>query len=358
MSKKRITVLVVDDSAFARKVIREVLSRDSEIEVVGIARDGLEALEKIAELHPDVVTLDLVMPDLDGLGVLKALKGLSQVPKVVIVSVSGSDAELAMEALQMGAVDLVTKPTPLPTDRLYELSDELVKKVKAVAAARAINDIAAADYEALGPAASRAHTLAKANLIVIGTSTGGPQALTQFFKNLPEGFSIPIAVALHIPAGYTTHLAARISQNSPVPLVEAYNGLELKSGQAVIAPGGMHMKIVQREDHYIAQISSEPSDSLYHPSIDILFKSAAEAAAGNLIGIVLTGMGNDGTEGARLIKAAGGVVLAESEASCVVFGMPRSVIEADLCAAEAPLAQIPQLLLDFIYGDKRQSEFQ
>lgn len=347
MDNKRIRVLIVDDSAFARKVIREVLSGDTDIEVLGIARDGLDAIEKIAQLKPDVITLDLVMPDLDGLGVLKMLSNLEDPPKVIIVSASGSDAELTIEALQNGAFDLVTKPTALPTDRLYELSSELVEKVKAAAVAKAERKVTTGfkrDVKAL-PLEIKKENI-QARLIVIGTSTGGPQALTQFFKMLPAEFPIPIAVALHIPAGYTAQLALRITQNSAVSLIEAYTGLELKAGQAVIAPGGKHLKIIARENSFFAHVSVEPSETLYHPSVDLLFESAATAAGNTALGILLTGMGSDGTQGAKLIKNAGGIVLAESESSCVVYGMPRSAIEAHVTDAQAPLEKMVGLLLE------------
>jgi two-component system chemotaxis response regulator CheB len=357
MATKMIRVLVVDDSAFARKVIREVLSRDPAIEVVGIARDGLEALERVTELQPDVITLDLVMPDLDGVGFLKALAKLSISPKVVVVTVSSADAELAIEALQLGAVDIVTKPTPLPTDRLYELSSELVQKVKAVALAFPRRQPKDEDLKIKEFIPKISYGRVSTELVVVGTSTGGPQALTQFFKMLPADFTIPIAVALHIPAGYTAPLAARISQHSAVQMVEAHNGLELKPGQAVIAPGGMHLRIKSREGRLYAEVSPEPLQSLYHPSVDILFKSAASSAGASAIGIILTGMGNDGTEGAKAIKDAGGMMLAESASSCVVYGMPRSVIEAGLSDAEAPIEGMVRLLLNKVSASEKSANF-
>ena len=353
VTSKRIRVLVVDDSAFARKVIREVLSRDAEIEVVGIARDGLEALEKIGELKPDVVTLDLLMPELDGLGVLRALPSESA-PSVVIVSVSGSETELAIEALQNGAVELVTKPTPLPTDRLYELSSDLITKVKAAAIAK--TRIIKAPTGGLQSGKLRIHSplqishpTTPTRFVAIGTSTGGPQALTYLFKALPAGLPVPLAIALHIPAGYTAPLAARLSQLSAVTVKEAFDGMELISGQAVIAPGGMHLGI--RSDHgkLFATVSREPIGSLHFPSIDILFESVAKHVGAGALGVILTGMGDDGTRGSRAIREAGGRILAESATSCVVYGMPRSIIEAGLASDVASLDGIPELLVDHIY---------
>lgn len=339
-----IRVLVVDDSAFARKVIREVLSRDPGIDVVGIARDGLEALEKISELKPDVVTLDLIMPDLDGLSVLRALKD-HDAPRVIVVSISGSESEIAVEALQNGAVEVVTKPTPLATDRLYELRNELVEKVKAAAIAKPRHRTATP--AALKPAPVSAPKAASAcKLIVIGTSTGGPQALTDLFKALPSGLPVPMAIALHIPAGYTGPLAARLDQASAVTVREAKDGMELLPGQAVIAPGGMHLRIRSVEGKFFASVTGDPADSLYRPSVDVLFESAAQAAGSGAMGVIMTGMGDDGLRGSGAIRAAGGRLLAESESSCVVYGMPRSVIEAGLTDANAPLESLPRLIVE------------
>lgn len=343
-----IRVLIIDDSAFARKAIREVLSRDPAIEIVGIARDGLEGLEKISTLRPDVVTLDLIMPELDGLGVLEALQSTWS-PKVIVVSVSGSETELAIRALHMGAVDVVAKPTALASDKLYELSDELIGKVKVAMQARPRAEVAATtavSKRAIALPRSRS----SAQLLVIGTSTGGPQAISELFKTLPANLPMVIAVALHIPEGYTTSLAARITQASAIKMSEAVNGAELVAGDAVIAPGGQHLKIQNRSGRFYAIVTREPSESLHHPSVDVLFASAAKAGGAGVIGLIMTGMGSDGLEGSRSVRAAGGKILAESASSCVVYGMPRTVIEAGLANAEAPLPDLSSLVVRHAYG--------
>ncbi len=339
MTTQPIRVLVVDDSAFARKVIREVLSSDSMIEVVGYARDGLDALEKIEELKPDVITLDLVMPDLDGIGVLRALPKTCT-SKIIVVSVSGPDSELVIEALHLGAIDVVTKPTASPTDRLYDLSAELIGKVKAANLARP-----RVFLEGEAKPEKVAGFSKKFQLMVLGTSTGGPQAISEIFKTLPGNFPIPLVIALHIPDGYTTPLALRISRTSELPLIEAVDGMELVAHRAYIAPGGKHLLIKKVNQRLYASITLEPVESLYHPSINILFESAVEQVGGEVIGVVLTGMGNDGTIGAQAIKKAGGRVLAESASSCVVYGMPRSVIESGASTEEAPLEKMANLML-------------
>jgi two-component system chemotaxis response regulator CheB len=346
---ERIRVLVADDSAFARKVVREVLSASPKIEVVGIARDGLEALERIEELKPDVLTLDLLMPHLDGIGVLRALP-LANRPRVVVVSISDEDSALGVEALHLGALDVVQKPTALATDRLYELGAELVAKVTAAAGARIIDPSALPPRAPVSlPARGRRET----TLVVIGTSTGGPQALARLLAELPGDFPAPIAIALHIPEGYTRSLAERLNGHCALEVVEAQDGMELRPGLAVVAPGGNHLtfarkggKLLARVDRKVGPAADRLSASGLHvPSVDMLFESAVAEMGRGVMAVVLTGMGDDGLEGAKKIRGAGGAVLTEAESSCVVFGMPRSVLEAGLSTGEAPLERMAALMV-------------
>jgi two-component system, chemotaxis family, protein-glutamate methylesterase/glutaminase len=336
-----IRVLVVDDSAFARKVLREALSRAEGLEVVGTARDGLDALEKIAELRPDVVTLDLVMPGLDGVGVLKALTG-PQPPRVVVVSMADSESALAVAAMQAGAVELVHKPTALATDRLYELADELVAKVRIAAGARPLSPWEPDADPAVSP---RAYA-APAPLVVVGTSTGGPQALTRLLTQLPADFPSPLAIALHIPPGYTQALAERLNTQCALEVLEASEGLALRPGRVVLARAGMHLKLEGRGEACVARLDLEPLTTPHRPAVDVLFESAARAWGPDVLAVVLTGMGNDGLAGARHVRAAGGQVLTEAASSCVVYGMPRSVDEAGLSAAQVPLEHMVAALLE------------
>jgi two-component system, chemotaxis family, protein-glutamate methylesterase/glutaminase len=338
----RIRTLVVDDSAFARKVLRESLSRDPDIEVVGIARDGIEALEKIAELSPDVITLDLVMPNLDGLGVLRALDG-AQRPRVVIVSISDAESELGIEALENGAVELVHKPTATANDRLYDLSRELAAAVLAASQARPRRP---------GPPRAPAEVAAvpapgprRTGIVVLGTSTGGPQALTRVLRDLPADFPVPIAMVLHIPTGYTEALARRLDTICALDVREASEGLELRPGLAVLARAGEHLKLERSGQWGIAHLALEPSATPHRPSVDVLFASAAAAYGSGTLAVVLTGMGDDGLAGSRLIHHAGGRVVTEAESSCIVYGMPRCVAEAGLAEAQAPLEEIAELLV-------------
>ncbi len=338
-----IRVLVVDDSAFARKVLRETLAAAPGIEVVDIARDGLEALEKIAMLRPDVVTLDLTMPGLDGVGVMAALPH-DDPPRVVLVSVSGRDNAQCVEALQMGAVELVQKPTALATDRLYTLGEALVRAVRAAASARPRLPTLAASPATVAPGARRA------DVVVVGTSTGGPQALARLLPALPADLPVPVAVALHIPAGYTEALAQRLDAAAQLTVVEADGEVPLRPGLAVLARGGCHLRLTRRQAAVVAAVEHGSVHLPYRPSVDLLFESAAAAFGARVLGVVLTGMGDDGLRGARAIRAAGGEVIAESESSCIVDGMPRSVREAGLANDEAPLERMAEAIVRRLGG--------
>jgi two-component system chemotaxis response regulator CheB len=328
---RRIRVLIVDDSAFARKVLREILGTSSDIEVVGTARDGLEALEKSAELSPDVITLDLMMPNLDGLGVLHGLPH-EGAPRVIVVSISDAENELGIAALQAGAVDIVRKPTALATHQLYDLADEIVQKVKLAACAHAAPPSErSARIPSVWPVA-RAR-----DIVVVGTSTGGPQALTRLLTALPADFPVPLVIALHIPAGYTEALAARLNETCAIDVCEAEEGLELRPGLAIVARGGLHLQLAAHQGAVRVHLQAELGNVRHAPSVDLLFASAAQQFGAATLGVVLTGMGDDGLSGSRDIHAAGGIVLTEAEASCVVYGMPRCVKEAGFSAGEAPI---------------------
>ena len=343
IGKRRIRVLVVDDSAFARKVLRESLSASFEIEVVGIARDGLDALEKISQLKPDVITLDLVMPNLDGLGVLRALQAVANAPAVVVVSTADEDGELGVAALVAGAFEVVHKPTALALDRLYELGDELVRKV--VAAGRAGRRLPSARPPRVPADSNPPAAAIRTAMVVLGASTGGPHAITSLLRAFPKNFAVPMAIVVHLPPGYTEAFARRVDADCALKVIEARPDLPLDVGVVVIARAGIHMRIRPRGAGWVACLHEEPVDALHRPSVDALFESAAEHVGKRTLGVVLTGMGNDGLAGSRAIHAAGGRVVTESESSCVVFGMPRCVFEDGISHAQAPIDRMAELIL-------------
>jgi two-component system, chemotaxis family, protein-glutamate methylesterase/glutaminase len=337
----KIRVLVVDDSAFARKVVRQVLERAGDIEVIDIARDGLEALEKIAVLAPDVITLDLMMPGLDGLAVLEALPAVGA-PRVVVVSSSRADSELGAAALAAGAIDLVEKPTTQATERLYEMAEELLDRVRIAARAKA-----SYSRRPVVPTPVPAATLSsRLELVMIGTSTGGPQALTRVLAGIPAAFPVPIAVVVHMPPGYTAALAARLDALCELTVVEAHDGLVLTRGLIALAPAGAHLCFERGEIGLRVRLDHRRiAGELHQPSVDAMFRSAAVVVGKRALGVVLTGMGEDGTSGARALVGAGGTVLAEHESSCIVYGMPRAVVEAGLASETCSLDAMAALIV-------------
>ena len=333
-------ILIVDDSAYVRKVIRQMLSRSPFLEVVGAARDGREALELAAELQPDVITCDLIMPELDGVGFIKAQMAQRPVP-IVVVSVASESGELVLAALDAGAVDFVQKPTALATDRVLEIADELIQKVKGAALARPV-----ANREAPAAAMLRPASASSVDIVVIGISTGGPQALKRLIPRLPAELPVPIAIVLHMPVGYTELYARKLNEQSALHVLEAKGGEVVAKGNVYFAPAGRHLSLRRTSaGDVVTHLDVRPLDTLYRPSVDALFQSAADVFGPRVLGIVMTGMGSDGREGAAWIKAKGGTVLTESEASCVVYGMPRSVVEAGLSDGAVALEDMADAVL-------------
>jgi two-component system, chemotaxis family, protein-glutamate methylesterase/glutaminase len=338
-----IRALVVDDSAFVRKIVREMLSRSPYIEVVGVARDGEEALEMVQSLKPHVVTCDLVMPGLDGVGFVRKQMARNPLPILILTS-SPHDGEQAIEALTAGAVDLVQKPTALATEQLLGIREELVDKVKAAARATVRKLLNGTARVPLGPVAvSRLNV----DIVVLGISTGGPQALRRLVPEFPANFPVPIAMVLHMPVGYTALFAEKLNEISPLTVSEAKEGDALRPGVALLAPAGRHLQF-RRESggDVVAHLSMHPLEKNHRPSVDVLFQSAAEVYGSHVLGVVMTGMGDDGRLGAGWIKAQGGRILTEEEKSCIIYGMPRSVVEAGLSDRAVSLDGMAQAIIE------------
>ncbi len=347
---KIIRVLVVDDSAYIRKVIKKMLSRSPFIDVVGVATDGEEALRLVKELNPDVVTLDIVMPQIDGLNFLRTQMARNQV-RVVVVSITSESSEQVLEALELGAVDFVQKPTSLATEKIFEISDELIAKVKAAAQVPLNSLRQSAPTLATTPAAAGQPVVGNkiVDIVVLGISTGGPQALRILIPQFPADFPVPIAVVLHMPVGYTQAYAQKLNEISKLEVVEASEGDELRAGRMLLAPAGKHLKLMSiGNGKVVAHLDTNPSNTLHRPSVDVLFQSAAELFHKRVLGVVMTGMGSDGKQGAAWIKSQGGMIFTEAEASCVVYGMPLSVVEAGLSDQIIPLEQMSQRILEMV----------
>jgi two-component system chemotaxis response regulator CheB len=353
MSRK-IRALVVDDSAFVRKVVSQMLARSPEIEVVGTARDGIDALEMVVRCKPDVVTLDLVMPRMNGVEFLREQANRQPVP-VVICSIAHETGEMALDAFEAGAVDFVRKPTALATDRVYEIADELIAKVIAASQASLKPALPSAPLAAaaLSPSRRAAGSVGDvettAEIVVIGVSTGGPQALRHLIPSLPADFPVPVAIVLHMPVGYTKMYAERLNDISAVDVIEVEEGAPLRPGAVWLAPAGQHLTFVRDASGVVrAHLDLRPLDTQHRPSVDVLFRSAADVFGAGVLGVVMTGMGADGTAGAGEIKARGGRIITEAASSCVVYGMPRAVVEAELSDRSVPLNTLAEAIMEML----------
>jgi two-component system chemotaxis response regulator CheB len=321
---KKVRVLVVDDSALMRKLIPQMLAADEAIDVVGTAMDGSFCLKKIEELKPNVVTLDLEMPGMNGIDTLKEIMRHNPVPVIVFSSHSTEGATVTMKALGLGAFDFVTKPKDASA-HMRETARELIAKVKAAADCKLKPRVLAG--APLKPEKVAAPTGAPNKIVGIGVSTGGPQALEFVLSQLPGDFPGAITVVQHMPDGFTDMFARRLDEVCPLRVKEAQSGDLLLPGRVLICPGSRHMKVKRLPLGDIAVLSDEPRVNGHRPSVDVLLKSVAEEFRGNAVGVLMTGMGDDGAEGLGAIKREGGMTIAQSEESCVVYGMPKAAIE-------------------------------
>jgi two-component system, chemotaxis family, protein-glutamate methylesterase/glutaminase len=338
-----IRTLIVDDSPFVRKIVREMLSRSPFIEVVGMARDGDEALELAAELKPDVITCDLTMPGKNGVAFVRAQMTRRPVP-ILILSASPADAENVLEAITAGAVDFIQKPTALASHDLLAVRDELIEKVKAAASAPIQNLLPQTPEPPRPPI--KISTTHKAEVVVLGISTGGPQALRFLIPQFPADFPVPLLIVLHMPVGYTELFASKLGEQCKLKVREARDGDVLEPGLALVGHAGRHLTLTRSAaGQIVVRLTMQPTDKPHRPSVDVLFKSAAEIFGARTLAIVMTGMGDDGKEGAAWIKAQGGKVLTEAEESCVIYGMPRTVVEAGLSDAAVPLNRMAEAIM-------------
>lgn len=345
--KKIVRVLVVDDSAYVRKVVKQMLSRSPFIEVVGTSRDGAEALEVIEILKPDVVTLDLIMPEMDGVEFLRQQMARRPIP-VVIISIASEGGEQVLAALDAGAVDFLQKPTALANEKIFEISNELIEKVKE-AANVPLNRLPVMSERSMqvSQVMPSAPPSGVVDLVAIGISTGGPQALAFLIGQLPADLPVPVAIVLHMPVGYTAMYAKRLNEMSLMKVVEASEGEILEPGVVFIAPAGRHLTFVRQSDGTVkTHLDARPFDTLHRPAVDVMFQSAAEVFGDRVLGVVMTGMGSDGTQGSAWIKSRGGSIFTEAEESCIVYGMPRSVVEAGLSDRSVTLDCMAQAILD------------
>jgi two-component system chemotaxis response regulator CheB len=353
---KKIKVVVVDDSALVRSLLTEIINKQSDMTCVGAANDPLIAREMIRDLNPDVITLDIEMPKMDGLDFLGRLMRLRPMPVVMISTLTERGAEVTMRALELGAIDFVAKPRIGLTDGLKELSTNIVEKIRIAAAAqvkRAPSLPAVSKVEGLSSGGPQSNApigrISTEKLVCIGASTGGTEAIKEILTRLPAD-APGVVITQHMPPGFTTSFAARLNSLCQITVQEAVNGARILPGHAYIAPGGKHFRIDRSGANYVCVVEEGELVNRHRPSVEVLFKSAAKIVGKNAYGIMLTGMGGDGAKAMKEMKDAGSYNYVQDEASCIVFGMPR---EAILCGAAdevLPLLDIAPALLQRLKG--------
>lgn len=338
--KHKTRVLVVDDSGFVRSIVSRRITSDPDIEVIDVASNGIEALKKVKNLKPDVVTLDVVMPEMDGLTALQHIMAECPVPVIMLSALTGEGTETAIRALELGAVDFYLKSSALNPLMSDNITDSLINKIKIASKTRLHDQILQAQKQKI-PSRKLNDTRYKRNghdrVLVIGTSTGGPRALMQLVPLIPANLPAPILIVQHMPPVFTKSLAERMNEASQIEVKEAQSGDELIKGQALVAPGDYHMTVTE---HNCVSLNQEPAEQGVRPAVNVTMRSVAARYGASSLGIVLTGMGADGTEGARHIKAAGGKVIVEDQSTCAIYGMPKSIVDSGYADKIIPLHNI------------------
>lgn len=337
-----IKVLIVDDSALIRGVMKEIISAQPDMEVVGAAPDPLAARELIKQTNPDVLTLDVEMPKMDGLDFLERLMRLRPMPVLMVSSLTERGSEITLRALELGAVDYITKPKMSIQSGMLDYAALIAEKIRIAARARvrATPPPLAQGQGSAALASVRNPLISSEKLIIIGASTGGTEAIKEFLVQLPSD-SPGVLITQHMPEGFTRSFANRLDKLCKISVKEAEGGERVLPGHAYLAPGHSHLKLVRSGANYMTQLDDGPPVNRHRPSVDVLFESAAQAAGKNAVGVILTGMGKDGAAGMLKMKEAGAYNLAQDEASCVVFGMPREAIAIGATHDVAPLSELP-----------------
>ena len=368
-SKTPIGVLIVDDSPFMRLTLQKILNQDPGIKVLDTARDGREGILKLRALRPQVVTMDVGMPVMNGLQALEEIMRWQPTPVIILSAVTTKGTQATLKALDLGACDVVAKPSGSPGADLQALSRDLVEKVKAAAGVNPARQhvplgvtVQAAPPRVVPstevtpqtqPLTSPGNTgftpKHAVEIVAIGTSTGGPSALQAVLPTLPGNFPVPVLVAQHMPPGFTGPLAQRLNGLCPLNVREGIHGEVLKAGTVYVAPGGKQMQVQRKSEQLTLHIGDEaPIPTLYHPSVDVMFLSLAKAVGKGTLGVVMTGMGSDGTKGMKELNALEGFAIAESEETSVVYGMPRSLVDAGLADRVVPLGEIGRTIVECV----------
>lgn len=350
---KKIRVVVVDDSALVRSLLAEIINKQADMQCIGAANDPLVAREMIRELDPDVITLDIEMPKMDGLEFLGRLMRLRPMPVVMISTLTERGAEVTMKALELGAVDFVAKPRIGLVDGIKELAANIVDKIRVAAAAKVHKSPhVSSGAERLSGVSAAPISIGRVStekLIFIGASTGGTEAIKEILVRLPAD-SPGVVITQHMPPGFTTSFAARLNGLCQITVQEAVNGARVLPGHAYIAPGGKQFRVEKSGANYVCVVEDGELVNRHRPSVEVLFRSAATVAGRNAFGIMLTGMGNDGAKAMKEMKDAGSYNYVQDEASCIVFGMPREAILSGAADEILPLMDIAPALLQRLKG--------
>lgn len=350
---KKIRVVVVDDSALVRSLLAEIINKQADMQCVGAANDPLVAREMIRELDPDVITLDIEMPKMDGLDFLGRLMRLRPMPVVMISTLTERGAEVTMKALELGAVDFVAKPRIGLVDGIKELAANIVDKIRVAAAAKVHKSPhVSSGAERLSGVSAAPISIGRVStekLIFIGASTGGTEAIKEILVRLPAD-SPGVVITQHMPPGFTTSFAARLNGLCQITVQEAMNGARVLPGHAYIAPGGKQFRVEKSGANYVCVVEDGELVNRHRPSVEVLFRSAAKVAGRNAFGIMLTGMGSDGAKAMKEMKDAGSYNYVQDEASCIVFGMPREAILSGAADEILPLMDIAPALLQRLKG--------
>ncbi|MBQ9405036.1 MAG: chemotaxis response regulator protein-glutamate methylesterase [Synergistaceae bacterium] len=354
---KKIRVLVVDDSALMRQFISDILNSDPRIEVAGTARDGKDALKQIQLVRPDIVTMDVEMPNMSGLQALEEIMRTNPLPVIMVSSVTQEGADTTMKALALGCVDFIGKPSGSISLNIRDIGQELIDKVIAASTARLrtrsgfFGGVSKVQDFGLGSGFRRMMppvSTGRRDIVAIASSTGGPMALSDLIPRLPKKFPVPIVITQHMPKEFTSSFARRLNESSEVEVVEGFDGLTLKPGRVVIAPGGSHLVVKRRAGVAVCGLSDAPPVLSVKPAANIMFLSVADEYGGNVLCVILTGMGRDGTDGAVALKRKGAYVIAESQKTCVVYGMPKAAVDAGIVDEVLPLNEIADAMVRLV----------
>ena len=346
-SSDKIKVLIVDDSALIRAILTEIINQADDMHVIGVARDPIIAREKIRELQPDVITLDIEMPNMDGLEFLEKLMRLHPLPVLMVSTLTEKGSTAALRALELGAIDFIAKPKVDIKNQLEAYAEEITSKIRMIAKAKLRPKQPAHKPSKKIKALKSNKRATTQKILVIGASTGGTEAIKEVLMELPADCP-PILIVQHMPPGFTKSYAARLNSLSQIVVSEAKHGEHILPGHAYLAPGDYHLSIGRVSNYYICNISQDPPVNRHRPAVDVLFDSVAALAKGNAVGMILTGMGKDGAAGMKRMHDKGCKNLAQDEASCVVFGMPKEAIAQGGVDEIVPLDKMAERALDFL----------